>query len=383
MPTIIEGMRDTLDILSARRVVDIMDKIHLLEPDKTPLTILLSKLRRSTAINPEYSWVEDVLMPKSATANGAHTSTDTAIALQSGEGSYFRAHDILKDTTSGEIMKVTSVASDTLTVTRSWGATAAASIADNDELLLLGNASAEGATRPTIKTTKTTKVLNYTQIFREPFGGTRTEEQSKLYGGSDRAYLRRKHMIDHLSKIERAFWFGEKAENTSGSAPRRTTGGFQQFVTTNVTALGTGGLTETTWEDFLRTGFRYGSRTKLAFCSALAIQKINEFSTGKLQTVTGDKTYGINMTKYLSGHGTVMLINEGHVLEGDTYDEYAMLVDLDNVGMKVMQNTLLRPNIQANDADGWEDEYLSEIGFVCRQEKTHAILTNIGGSAVT
>lgn len=380
MPTIIDSMRDTLDINQDRRVVDIMDKIHLLEPDKAPLTVLLSKLRRVKAINPVYKHLEDVLFPRTDRVNNGAGYSASALAITVDNGSYFKANDIVEVTRTGEIMSVDSVASNVVTFTRSWGATAAAAMVDNDELLILGNANAEGAGKPVIKTTQTATLTNHTEIFRNPFGATRTETQSDLYGGADRNYLRNKNLIEHLVDIERSFWFGEMASGAETN--RRTTKGFFAHVTTNVTALGTGGLTETTFNDWLRTAFRYGNRTKFLFGSPLTIQKISGFALSSLQVVPTDKTFGIHITKYISPHGVVNIINN-FIFEGDTYDEYAALVDLENVGMKVMQPTTLRTNIQANDIDGWEDEYLTEAGMLVRQEKTHAVLTNVGGSAVT
>lgn len=378
------SLRDTLDINQDRRVVDIADKIHLLEPNRTPLTVFLSKLRKSKAINPKFQWLEDVLYPwTTLVVTSGLSAGDTAIAVTTGTGAYFKANDIIVNPTDGETMKVTSVATDTLTVVRSWGTVAAGTLTTGDELHLLGNAAMEGDSRPTIKTTKTTTAFNYTQIFRTPFGATRTETQSELYGGNDRNYLRRKGLIDHLAAMERAFWFGEKVENTSDNQPRRTTGGFFEYATTNVTTLGSAGLTEATWEDFLRTGFRYGSDTKIAFCSPLGIQKLNSFALNDIETVPGAQTFGVNVHKYISAHGMVMLVNTLMFGDSGTYDEYIALVDMENIGMKTMQDTVLRQNIQAPDIDGWEDEYLTEAGLVVRMEKTHSVLKNVGGSAVT
>jgi hypothetical protein len=95
-----------------------------------------------------------------------------------------------------------------------------------------------------------------------------------------------------------------------------------------------------------------------------------------------DKTFGVNISRYISPNGNVNIIR--HVLfEGNVYDEYAVGLDMENIGMKVMQPTILKMNIQANDADGWEDEYLTEAGFMLMLESTHGVLKNIGGAAVT
>jgi hypothetical protein len=134
-------------------------------------------------------------------------------------GSIFTKFDLIKNTRTGEIMRVTAVnySTHTITVTRGAGATAAAAINDNDWLLIIGPAFEEGSKSGDSNTTKLVKVTNFTQIFKTKFGVTETENASKLYPsgnpGADLKYLRAKHGIEQAKKIERAYWFGEKKES--------------------------------------------------------------------------------------------------------------------------------------------------------------------------
>jgi len=376
--TLITGVVGTGNILSAKRVVDISKKIDVLEPDAAPLVQLTKKLAKRVAVNPKYNWLEEEAMTMvDAINHGAgYTSGDTSIVVDNG--SYFRAGDVVKNVTTGEQFLVTAVSTNTLTVSRGWGSTSAAAMSDNDVLLIVGNANEEGATMRTIKTVKSVEKTNYLQIFRRPFGVTETNKNSEMYTGKDLAHRRMMQLIEHQKDIERAFWFGEPKEDTSGTHPRRATGGVDHWISTNSTDAG-GTLTETEWEAWLRTGFRYGSSTKFVFAAPIVISAVSSWANAKLRMLPKDKTYGISVTQYLSPHGVVNLVNMKLFAETSVYSGYAYLVDIESVAYRYLSNrdTKLYTNIQANDEDAEKDEYKAEVGLEFKGEKKSAVLTNV------
>lgn len=378
------GGRDTLDLHASQRVIDMKDKILLLEPNVSPLVTLMARLRSKPAFSPKVEWLEDIFVPKNTLTTAASSAADTDFDVTAGEGSYFKVGDLVKVVRTGEVVRVTATTANTITVTRAFAGAAAAlhvsSVAD--ELICVGHASAENAGAPAMVLSKVTPVFNYTQIFRTPLGASRTVEQSKLYGSPDRKYLRYKSALEHKIDMERACFFGKKVENTSivSGRPLRSMGGLEEFVTTNITSLNSSGLDSLTdLEDFLRTGMRYGSDTKFLFASPLTIQKINELALGKLQVYEGEETLGLSIMKYVSGHGTVNLV-KSKLFEGPQTTGMAFLVDLENLIWRPMQSTILKTDIQAPDVDGWADEYLTEASMEVTLEKTHAILKNVDGS---
>jgi len=378
MPTMITGARDTNNILSAKRVVDMSNEIALLEPDAAPLTVLMKRIdgKKKIAINPKYNWMEDELAPRWDAINFStgYTAGDTSIVVDNG--SYFKVGDVIKSPTSGEQMLVTAVSTNTLTVTRGWGNTSADTLSDNDKITILANASAEGSSAPTVKTTKEVEKTNYIQTIRTPFEVTGTEDASEMYGGKDITYLQKKMGIEHKRDLERALLFGEPKEDLTGTTPRRFTGGLNYFITTNrQDASGT--LTEAEFETFCETIFRYGSKTKLLLASSKVISAINSWAKGKLQTVPKDETYGIDVKEYLSGHGTLLVVK--HNLLEESYAGYAFAVDTEYIKMRTMQgrDTKLKTNIQANDADTRKDEYMTDIGFQLELEKAHGVLYGV------
>lgn len=138
MPTIVTGVRDTANIQTAKLKIDMSEKIALLQPSATPFITFLKRAKGNTevATNPKFQWMEDDLGARwDAINNGAgYLSTDTSLVVDNG--AYFSAGDIVKVPRTGECMLVTAVATNTLTVVRGYGVTAAAALVDNDPLKL-------------------------------------------------------------------------------------------------------------------------------------------------------------------------------------------------------------------------------------------------------
>lgn len=378
MVDIITGQRSTTDINQVRRVVDIADKIYLLNPNAAPLTVLSSKLKKRNAINPEFKWLESDIFPYWDAVNnvGGYSAAATSIVV---DNAIFRTGDLIKVPRTGEVMLVTNYTTVTLTVVRGVGSSAAAILNDDEPLMKLAMASEEGSTPPDVKTLKSVDKYNYTQIIKTPFDETGTAAASEYYGGKDRAFLRKVAGIEHMIDIERAFWFGQRGTYTLGTKIKRFMGGVLEYVTTNVLDAG-GILTESEFEGMCRTAFKYGSTTKWGFCSPLAASVINLWAAGKLQTVPGEKTYGVAVKKYITIHGELnLVINK--LFEGTTYGGLLAILDLEDIEYRPLQtrDTKLETNIQANNVDGWQDQYKTEVGIEVRNEKKHTIITDIEG----
>lgn len=389
-PTHIIGTRTTLNIEPSQRIPDVDDKIYILEPGETPLTAFLTQigkigdgggkfkgqaLQKRTVYNPEFTEFEDAYSGVWAQINNAagYLATDTALVVDTPGASIFTKYDLVKVTRTGEIMRVTAVnyTTNTITVTRGAGATAAAALVDNDWLLVIGPAFEEGSVSGDSNTTKLVKVTNYTQIFKTKFGVTLTENASKLYPqgnpGADLKYLRAKHGVEHAKKIERAYLFGEKKEVTGPDGkPLRLSGGILEAITAvgNVQDEASTALTEAEFRTFLRDkAFLYGSSEKLMFTGNVVLSYIESFASGKLQVRPDDKTYGVQTRQWISPFGVLNIVR--HPMFDNQYNGIAVVLDLSTLKHCVLngRDTELKTNIQANDADEETDQYLTEVGL--------------------
>ena len=109
---------------------------------------------------------------------------------------------------------------------------------------------------------------------------------------SERKRLRVMKMLDHRLALERTAIWGEKKKDATNK--RYLTGGVIQFIASNVyNASGT--LTEKKWNAFTELGFKYGSKEKVFVCGPAVGSLLNDFAAGKIQTTSGEKTYGIRL----------------------------------------------------------------------------------------
>jgi len=376
----ITGARGTGNISASVRKIDMREGISLLEPDAAPLTQLSAKLRKRPTHNPEYSWQEDALEVRFDLTNGAVAGT-TATSVVVDNGANFAEHDMIRVTRTKENMRVTAVAGNTLTVVRGVGSTAAA-LNDNEELLNIGSGQPEGDTSKPARSSNPTKYTNYTQIIRTPWESTETLIHSDTFTTpTDWDYQAKKKGIEHKKDLEYVFLLGTPSENTTGSQPRRTSGGAYHYATANQTDAG-GALTETELWAALRPAYRYGSKTKVAFCSPLAISVLQTYPAGKLQVNQSETTYGLKVMNFASPFG-VMRIIPHWLLEGTTLGGHILILDMDQITQRPLANekgsrdTHIRTEIQAPDADTRKDEYLTETGLEFGSAQAHGLIYNI------
>lgn len=382
----VTGARGTGNISSAQRKIDMADTISLLEPDAGPLTLLSKKAKKKAAVNPEFKWLEDSSEARFDAINDAGGYTTSATSLIVDNGAYFAEHYLVQNTRTKEVFRVTGVSSNTLTVVRGLGNSGTGvAMLDNDELYIIGVAQPEGDTSRPARSSNPSTVTNYTQIFREPWELTETARSSDNEANPhDWNHQANKHGIEHAKDIEIALLIGKADENTAGSQPRRATKGAIPHITTNVTAAG-GTFSNTAFNTHQRQLFRYGSKRKIAFASALTVSVLNAYAASKLQVRQGESTYGLAVTDYVSPFGTQNVMTHW-LLEGSVYGGYLVSLDMDEVAYRYLdggvgdsRDTHIRTQIQANDADTRKDEYLTEAGLQFGSEKAHALVTGITG----
>jgi len=142
-------------------------------------------------------------------------------------------------------------------------------------------------------------------------------------------------------------------------------------------------MSQVQWETFLRTGFRYGSQNKIAFCSPKGAQVLNAYAATNIRVPTPDKasTYGVDMKTYGSAQGTVDIVMHRNWADSTIYGGYIVLVDMDAVKMRPLRATRLDADVQAPDYDGFKDRYLTEVSLAVQHERRHALLTGLTGAA--
>ena len=378
-----------------RLVVDAVEKIFLLEPNKHPLVTLLTNvgkvwdgkswkgqgmLKRATG-NPQFKWFEDFYGGRYARASASSANT-TVLVTGAGSNSalIFTAGDVIKNARTGENMRVTVATGSTLTVDRAWGTTAQADVLAGDGLFIVGNVNEENGGARNVNSTQSTPQTNYTQIFKTTIALSNTEKEANLYGGKDLPFQRAKKGTEHALDIERAFWWGESKYTTGVQGhPLRATGGVLEFMNSgnSYTQNQNGPLTAPDFNTFLRESFTYGNDTKLIFAGGIVLQAINEIARGQILMQPVSTTYGMKVSTWVTAFGTVNIVHNPLFVE--EYAGYAFMMDMESFAYRYMNNrdTSLQTNIQAPDADGEVDQYLTECGLQRAQAPKHGLLYGV------
>jgi len=379
---LVDTARGMSNILANRIKIDMSNEIALLEPTAMPFTTILNRLKTRSAVSVKHEWMEDAYMSRWTQINyvSGYAAGATSLVVDTGEGALFAVNDLAKVTRTGEIMLVTGISTDTLTVIRGYGTTAAAAIVDDDKILVIGNASMQGSGASAEKYNSLSPVYNYCQIIKTPFSVTNTLDAVSVYGPSEYDRLANKKGVEHGISIENALLFGERKLDTSGAQPRGAMSGLATFLagTVNVQSTASSGSNAViqaainTWVSSL---FTYGSQEKTWFAGSAIIDKVTAIAGDKLQLVQADmdKTFGLNITKWMTPHGMLNIVKHPLFVKG--YASYSMAVDMANVEYMPLRDTSLEQNIQNNDEDGRKDQFLTESTVEVRLPLTHGIFT--------
>lgn len=361
--------------------------------------MIISQLASKNATAETIFWLQKEFMPRtSVIASNTVATSDTAWTVTSGDGNtVFRVNDVVRVMETNEAFLVTSVSANSvgsLTASRGLGSSSAATAQTGSHLVVIGNASPQGAGSGTALITQAASASNYTQIFRHPFSFSETETAISEYGGSEPEREMGFKAIEHGRAIENSMFFGAKellsaTDTTShgSTTPQGLMGGLLEYISTNVTATTGGALTPAAVDTFLEGCLYKGSMNKAIFCAPRPGTVLSQMYRGLWHPPdnTNNEVFGVKVSAWLEGTygGTIPIFVKrewGDMTVGtSTYGSYLFLVDMDHVRFRPLQtrNTHIRRNIQEPSADRETHEFMTECSFECANEAAHGILKNI------
>ena len=200
----------------------------------TPFLSTIGRGKPLARPNPTRQWgwgSPDPITDALNDASGVST-TDTLFTVDNG--AYFAVGDVLM--IDDELVRVTGIATNDLTVTRAFGGTTAATHDDNDTIIILGPAILEGADDPSSPRTQGEIDSNYFQISTYTWTVTQRGDVTPTYEykGANifQAELRKKMEDTAPLRQELCLLLGQKAQGTSTSPSAM--GGIRQssYITT-------------------------------------------------------------------------------------------------------------------------------------------------------
>jgi len=297
---------------------DVADLIGIVSPYETPLLDALGDPLRA-AVSTHHEWLEDALLPNKDAINDS-TFTDPAADTDFvvDNGSRFRVGDQIQVEGSGELMLVTGISTDTLTIVRGYAGTTAENLVDNQVVNILGNAALEGADKPTARFTNRTRSGNYTQIFTSSVEISGSDMAAGQLGLADEMdYQKQERLRELIRDLENTVINGgQVASNPEGSGSvRRTMKGIVPHLSTNVFATGDSGFPSGTTLDETKINYvlrqvweKSNGNVDLIVVGGFQKRKINAFLSSLRSYEASDTTYQDMVSMYESDFGVCKII---------------------------------------------------------------------------
>lgn len=383
-PTVVSGQRDFINTTTQRVMADVRDKLVWWEPEAAPLQVLTRGIMDSRTVTQySFDWLEVDPYPRELIVTGAHTAGTATINVKAGQGSRAGNFYVYINRRTREKVWVSAIVTDALTATRGIGGGAAA-MNDGDTLEFIGTAFEDGSSKGSLRSTKEIREFNLCQIIRTGYGWTGRQQHTGLYGGKDTVSERRKQAIEHKKSIELALWFGSRHDTTGPNGKKLSfMNGIESMIRSNWWDLGGGEPTDRQVIEWLEvvmalgdSGNINGGGTKWAFMSPRWMTIFEGFARDKIQYRPEDQKVGLKIGTYQTVHGTLKIVRQP-IFKGE-HGSYMFVLDMKHVIFVKHEgrDTTLVKNIQANDVDGAEEEYLTDCSIELQIEGAHGAAKN-------
>src|SRR5262245_26316204 len=183
-------------------------------------------------------WNEEQLNADTVTLTASAASTDTSLALTTGQGSRTHIGDLIYDTSTNttEVMQITATAANSVTITRSYNSTVAASIASTATLALI-RVEQEGSDIGTDKTLNPVVRNNSTHISSTyDVQITGSQLARKMATNEYQDFLARQlaaRAIEMKIGMTRALLYSEKSSSTGSDTVYRSMAGVRNWARDN------------------------------------------------------------------------------------------------------------------------------------------------------
>ncbi|MBX3388074.1 MAG: DUF5309 family protein [Phycisphaeraceae bacterium] len=366
---------------------DVSDIVGIVSPYETPLLDYLGDAKRP-ALSTIHEWIEDSLLPNTDTLNQTTFTPDAqnATSLTVQNGSRFQIGDLVRPDASAEVMQVTAVAGNVLTVVRGYGTTAKATLTNGKRFFILGNAALEGADATTARFTLRARKANYTQIFTSTVEVSGSMRAARQHGIDDELeYQKQERLRELLRDLENCVINGvAPASNPQGSSTiRRSMNGMIRLISTNQYAPNTGqmpaggGSGTDLNEPVLNAALRFiweQSQGKIdtIVCSGALKRRINGFATGSRAYTPEDMSFRDMISTYESDFGVCRVI-----LSRWVPSDSILLLDSSRISVMPLQGRSFAFKPLAQTGDATAGQVVGEYTLEFKNENAHGIIRGL------
>jgi hypothetical protein len=361
---------------------DVADLVGIISPYETPLLDALGDPMRE-ATSTKHEWLEDELLPnKDAISDASISNPLTETSFDVAHGSRFRVGDQVQVEGSAELMFVTGISGDTLTVVRGYAGTTKENLVTAKVLNIIGNAALEADDRPTARFTTRARKGNYTQIFTAAVEVSGTDAAASQLGLADELdYQKQERLRELIRDLENTVINGgQVAASPQGSAEvRRSMKGIIATLATHCYRAGDNGFPSgsTLDEEKLNYVLRKvweGSNGKvdLVVVGGFQKRKINAFMSVNRSFGPADTAYRDMVDFYESDYGLCRIVTTRWLPQ-----DAVLLLDSSRLGVLPLAGRSFHFKPLASTGDYECGELIGEYTLEMKNEAAHAIIRGL------
>jgi len=336
--------------------------IYMISPIDSPLingigTDGRQLLGSSGVDQTEFKWMdEELLLPRApAAGTGAAGAGVTTVIVSTADSYRFQVGDLITIGEEGVAMhnsvKIITANTNNGTLTlgnwvndAAWPASAAA---QEDTIICVGSALAEGSAPGDARSADRTIRSNYTQIFGPTkVEMSRTEQQITRYGVSDEfAKQLYGRSVENVITREQAYLYGQKHE--ASGEKRRSTGGLSYWISSNSDTT-TNTLSIAGLEALMQKCYNNGGVPDLLIANPASFATLNAVSdTSRVRTVIDDPRRGrVPVTSVFHEFGETQMVRNRWC-----HTETAFVVQKENIQRRIIQPLIVEALAKTGDSD--------------------------------
>ena len=322
--------------------------------------------------------------PYSSKLIAAAKADSTVTSITVDKGAVVEPSSVIMNTKTNEYMFVSAVSGNTLTVVRGFAESKAVAVTQNDELLYLGTAKKEGSLAPNPKYRRGVPRMNYSQIFRNGWGTTRTAEYIKFITGNKATENKEDAVSMHAQDIEMALLLGRKSLNqVDGSEVLSTMDGLMSIVKNNTALVATATLDSI--QEWMYSNFETcpegvpNERVVMTSLNVLYIlnKLIREAGSSYYPIGTATKVYGLDVyALQLPGMQEVKILAHPLFSQTESLSKSMLIYHPGLIKIGYMTDAEIKDATPVG-MDGQANVITSELTLEYADENTGGVLSNI------
>ena len=364
---------------------DVSDLVGIISPYETPLLNALGDPMRE-ATSTYHEWLEDELLPNKDAVNDStftDPSADTNFVVDNG--TRFRIGDQIQIEGSEELMLVTGISTNTLTVVRGYAGTTAEDLADNQVINILGNAALEGADKPNSRFTNRSRCGNYTQIFTATVEVSGSDLAASQLGLADEMDNQKQSRLRELVRdLENTVInAGQPSSNPEGSGSvRRSMKSIIQHLSTNIFHTGDSGFPSGTELDEAKINYvlrkiweNSSGNVDLIVVGGFQKRKINAFCSDSRAYGANDTTFTDMIGIYESDFGVCKIVTTRWMPQ-----DAVLLLDSSRINVLPLAGRSFHFKPLASSGDYECGELIGEYTLELKNEAAHGLIRDLSTS---